>query len=190
MNYIFFTILGFLSGSTLFAYWIPRLMKGIDIRVLPQDHNPGVANAFTYGGFWPGLLSLICELGKGALPILLSQQFVRVDSLLFVPVMVAPVFGHAFPFFHHEKGGKAIAVSFGVLIGLCPEVRPLFYLIVFYLLFSMLIVIRPHALRSMITFALFTTIVFFRVDTFSIKIGCLCISLIVIAKHLAASQRS
>jgi len=32
--------------------------------------------------------------------------------------MAAPVFGHAFPFFQKEKGGKAIAVSFGVMIGL------------------------------------------------------------------------
>ena len=60
MLYLFFTILGFALGSTLFAYWTPKIIRHIDIRELPADHNPGVANAFMYGGFFCGLLS-----GKG-----------------------------------------------------------------------------------------------------------------------------
>ena len=54
MLYLFFTILGFVLGSTLFAYWTPKIMRHIDIRELPADHNPGVANAFMYGGFFCG----------------------------------------------------------------------------------------------------------------------------------------
>ena len=46
MLYLFFTILGFALGSTLFAYWTPKIIRHIDIRELPADHNPGVANAF------------------------------------------------------------------------------------------------------------------------------------------------
>lgn len=65
MLYLFFTILGFALGSTLFAYWTPKIIRHIDIRELPADHNPGVANAFMYGGFFCGLLSLILELAKG-----------------------------------------------------------------------------------------------------------------------------
>ena len=61
MLYLFFTILGFALGSTLFAYWTPKIIRHIDIRELPADHNPGVANAFMYGGFFCGLLSLILE---------------------------------------------------------------------------------------------------------------------------------
>ena len=54
MLYLFFTILGFALGSTLFAYWTPKIIRHIDIRELPADHNPGVANAFMYGGFFCG----------------------------------------------------------------------------------------------------------------------------------------
>ena len=46
MQYFLFTLLGFVLGSTLFAYWIPKLLKNIDICTLPDDHNPGVSNAF------------------------------------------------------------------------------------------------------------------------------------------------
>lgn len=184
MNYIFFTILGFCLGSTLFAYWIPKLLKNIDICELPPDHNPGVANAYTYGGFFPGTLALFCELGKGFLPVFLSRQCLSSDSLLFVPVMAAPVFGHAFPFFRSRKGGKAIAVSFGVMIGLLPTPQPLFYLVLFYLLFSLIIIIHPHAARTVITFSLFTLMVFLTTHVLAVKLGCLVISVIVVVKHL------
>ena len=56
MLYFLFTLLGFVLGSTLFAYWIPKLLKNIDICTLPDDHNPGVSNAFMYGGFLCGIL--------------------------------------------------------------------------------------------------------------------------------------
>ena len=98
MLYFLFTLLGFVLGSTLFAYWIPKLLKNIDICTLPDDHNPGVSNAFMYGGFLCGILSLICELAKGFIPVYLGQKCLDINSLLFVPVLVAPVFGHAFPF--------------------------------------------------------------------------------------------
>ena len=105
MPYFLFTLLGFVLGSTLFAYWIPKLLKNIDICTLPDDHNPGVSNAFMYGGFLCGILSLICELAKGFIPVYLGQKYLDINSLPFVPVLVAPVFGHAFPFLQKEKGG-------------------------------------------------------------------------------------
>ena len=74
MLYFLFTLLGFVLGSTLFAYWIPKLLKNIDICTLPDDHNPGVSNAFMYGGFLCGILSLICELAKGFIPVYLDQK--------------------------------------------------------------------------------------------------------------------
>ena len=139
MLYFLFTLLGFVLGSTLFAYWIPKLLKNIDICTLPDDHNPGVSNAFMYGGFLCGILSLICELAKGFIPVYLGQKYLDINSLPFVPVLVAPVFGHAFPFLQKEKGGKAITASFGVLLGLFPELHPAVYLAFSFLILNSLI---------------------------------------------------
>ena len=108
MLYLFFTILGFALGSTLFAYWTPKIIRHIDIRELPADHNPGVANAFMYGGFFCGLLSLILELAKGFVPVFLGQRFLDTHSLLFIPVLIAPVFGHAFHFSEKKKAAKQL----------------------------------------------------------------------------------
>ena len=165
MLYFLFTLLGFVLGSTLFAYWIPKLLKNIDICTLPDDHNPGVSNAFMYGGFLCGILSLICELAKGFIPVYLGQKYLDINSLPFVPVLVAPVFGHAFPFLQKEKGGKAITASFGVLLGLFPE-------------------LHPHSLRSILTFGFFAFNVLLTIKTASIQIGCFIIAVIVIYRHL------
>ena len=51
MLYLFFTLLGFVLGSTLFAYWVPKIIRHVDIRELPADHNPGVANALCMADF-------------------------------------------------------------------------------------------------------------------------------------------
>ena len=162
MLYFLFTLLGFVLGSTLFAYWIPKLLKNIDICTLPDDHNPGVSNAFMY----------------------LGQKCLDINSLLFVPVLVAPVFGHAFPFLQKQKGGKAITASFGVLLGLFPELHPAVYLAFFFIFFSVVVIINPHSLRSILTFGFFAFNVLLTIKTASIQIGCFIIAGIVIYRHL------
>lgn len=183
MLYLFFTILGFALGSTLFAYWTPKIIRHIDIRELPADHNPGVANAFMYGGFFCGLLSLILELAKGFVPVFLGQRFLDTHSLFFIPVLIAPVFGHAFPFFRKEKGGKAITACFGVLLGLFPEMRPAVYLAFFFIFFFLIVVVSPHSFRSVVTFGLFALCVLFTVKVPSIQIGSFLIAAVVIYRH-------
>ncbi len=191
MPYFFlFTLLGFVLGSTLFAYWIPKLLKNIDICTLPDDHNPGVSNAFMYGGFLCGILSLICELAKGFIPVYLGQKCLDISSLLFVPVLVAPVFGHAFPFYKNKKGGKAITASFGVLLGLFPELHPAVYLAFFFIFFSVVVIVNPHSLRSILTFGFFAFNVFLTIKTASIQIGCFIIAGIVIYRHLIRHNRT
>ena len=67
MQYFLFTLLGFVLGSTLFAYWIPKLLKNIDICTLPDDHNPGVSNAFMvdfYAEYYHSYVSLQRDLSR------------------------------------------------------------------------------------------------------------------------------
>lgn len=46
MEVIFYSVLGYFLGSLMFGYLIPRIFKGIDVRSLSSDGNPGTANAF------------------------------------------------------------------------------------------------------------------------------------------------
>lgn len=157
LNQLLMMIGGLLCGSLLFGSFLPRIFKKMDVTELAEDHNPGTANAMKYAGVPVGILCLIGDIFKGVLPIHLALHFGLETGSLFPLVMAAPVFGHAYSLFHHGKGGKAIAVSFGVLIGLLPVNSDLLALLCFlYILNSTLLRINPHTRRTRITFICFT----------------------------------
>lgn len=156
MNELFFILVGYLSGSILYAYLLPKYICHIDIMKDSDDHNPGTFNAFALAGTQVGILVIALELLKGFLPVWLASHILDTRRWMFAFVLCAPVAGHAFPLFYPKRGGKAIAVSFGVLLGLLPRYRPVLLLIFFYLLFSFLIVVKPHLYRSILTFTLFS----------------------------------
>lgn len=184
MEYIFWTAAGYLSGSVLYAYLLPKLIHHVDVRKLSSDGNPGTANAFRYGSFTAGCLVIFCELLKGCVPVAAALHFVDRRHPLFLLVMASPVIGHAFPVFQGGKGGKAIAVSFGVTIGLYPEVLPLCLMIFFYLLFSLVFVIRPHLLRSIATFLIVGILGCLFLENRVEAAGLILIAFVVIVKHM------
>ena len=124
MNELFFILVGYLSGSILYAYLLPKYICHIDIMKDSDDHNPGTFNAFALAGTQVGILVIALELLKGFLPIWLASHILDTRRWMFAFVLCAPVAGHAFPLFYPKRGGKAIAVSFGVLLGLLPRYRP------------------------------------------------------------------
>lgn len=180
---VLYIAVGYLSGSVLYSYILPKYFLHIDVTEKSKDGNPGAANVFMYAGIPMGMLVIVLELLKGFLPIHFALQRLEPSRLAFALVLAAPVLGHAYPFWRVNNGGKAIAVSFGVLLGLYPICGPVFYLILFYLLFSLVIVIRPHFYRSVITFILFFFCVLSRVKIPGIILGCGIISITVIRKH-------
>ena len=119
--YLLFSLFGFFLGSIMFSLILPRHFKGVDVRQLSDDGNPGTANAVKYGGVAIGMLCLAGDLLKAALPVYLARRFCGTQHLLFALVMASPVLGHAFSPFLGGKGGKAIAPAFGALVALLPE---------------------------------------------------------------------
>lgn len=189
MDYMVYIIAGYLLGSVMFACYLPLLLKHIDVRQLSDDGNPGTANAFKHAGVFVGSLVIVCELAKGFLPVFLACRRLDTSHFLFSMVLTALVVGHAFPVFSGGKeGGKAIAVSFGVLLGLLPEWRPVLMLVFYYLLFSLFIVIRPHLHRSIVTFVFFTVSCVLHVESRAVICGCVLISAVVVAKHIKKYQ--
>ena len=158
---------GLCCGSFLSAIALPRWFLHKDVTQNTKDGNPGTANAFLQGGPVCGTAVLLCDLLKGALPVWLCAKVLNPLSLWFVPVLVAPVFGHAHSCLFRGRGGKCIAVSFGVLLGLLPLWQPLVLLAVFYIMFSTLIRVPDHARRTILSFACWTVsvVLFVRVGS-------------------------
>ena len=124
MNELFFILVGYLSGSILYAYLLPKYICHIDIMKDSHDHNPGTFNAFALAGTQVGILVIALELLKGFLPVWLGSHILDTRRWMFAFVLCAPVAGHAFPLFYPKRGGKAIAVSFWGIIGTAAAISP------------------------------------------------------------------
>jgi glycerol-3-phosphate acyltransferase PlsY len=109
--------LSFLCGSLPFSVWLPWLFRRTDARSF-GDGNPGATNAFRAGGALIGLLALMLDVSKAAAPVGLAYFNLGYRGLPMALVATAPVLGHAFSPFLRFRGGKALATSLGVWIGL------------------------------------------------------------------------
>ena len=110
-------ISGFLSGALPFSYWIGRIAGHSDIRQY-GDGNPGAVNTFKAAGFRAGALAILLDYLKGTIPIGLANFVFEVEGLGLILVALSPILGHAFSPFLGFRGGKAVAVTFGVWTGL------------------------------------------------------------------------
>lgn len=182
--YWHYILIGYILGGTLFAYWIPRLLHHVDVTEGTEDGNPGTFNAFARCGIPTGILVLICELGKAFMPVYAAQERLGTEDPRFALVLMAPVLGHVFPLLHHGRGGKGIAASFGVMLALAPNWRPVLTLALCYILFSTAVKVEPHLWRSIITYVVFAVLAFSRFTPNAVKLGCILVSGVVIAGHL------
>lgn len=99
-------------------------------------------------------LHVVVRSLKGILPVYAYMHGLPGADIWITFVLAAPVAGHIFPVFHRFRGGKGIAVSFGVLLGLYPYMKPVLLLASCFLLFSFVIVITPNYHKTFATYLL------------------------------------
>ena len=151
-NYLIFIALGYLAGGVLFSYYIPKCLKHVDVTDSSPDRNPGAFNAIKETGPVVGGICLLCDIAKGYLVISYAVPFLDIRNPWFGLVLLAPVAGHAYSIMRHFSGGKAIAVSFGVLLGLLPLQWHVLILAASYIIFSSMRSIKPNERRSVYAF--------------------------------------
>jgi len=189
---LFFVLAGYLMGSILFAPLFGRLMAKKDIAAESRDNNPGAANAFMQGGFWCGTLTLLCDMAKGFLPVFccIRSNGMEARGLGLAFVLAAPVLGHTFSVYHHFRGGKGIATSFGALLGLLPNLNPALALAVSFIFFSVIVRITPHFHRTIITYLCAAALVLLGAELSAVKLGFSLITAIVcIRMHVSSEER-
>jgi glycerol-3-phosphate acyltransferase PlsY len=118
------SLFGFLCGALPLAVWLGKIALRQDIRAV-GDHNPGAFNVLRAGGAFWGALAIALEIAKGAFPVGVAAQIFQVEGIGLVTCAIAPVLGHAYSPFLNFRGGKAIAVSLGIWIGLTIWTVPL-----------------------------------------------------------------
>lgn len=120
MRAVLALILAYLMGSLSFGYLAGRLLKGIDIRQYGSG-NTGSTNILRTLGAGPASVVFILDVGKGLAAVYLAQAL-GLHTVLVMLSGVAVVVGHNWPLFFGFRGGRGIATSLGVLLGLAPGV--------------------------------------------------------------------
>lgn len=151
---------GFLSGGVMFCEIIPKKFFKSDICEISVDNNPGAFNVFKHCGKKAGMLCLSLDVMKGFIPVLIASLCMDADSIAFSLAVAAPALGHAVGVFNRFRGGKCIAVSFGITLGLIPVAWYAFVaLAALFVFFSTVIKINPASKRSVLVYVLFALIV-------------------------------
>ena len=131
-------VAAYLLGSIPTAVWIGEAYYGVDIRE-HGSKNAGATNTFRVLGKKPGIVVLLIDILKGvvatSIPLFIQRDF---STELIVKVQIASaflaVFGHLFPVFAGFRGGKGVATSLGVVIGILPvaaAISMIIFLVVF-----------------------------------------------------------
>lgn len=107
--------LAYLTGSVSSAIIVCRLMGLADPRENGSG-NPGATNVMRIGGKKAAAITLAGDALKGLIPVLLAKVL-DADSLVLSLVVFAAFLGHLYPVFFGFKGGKGVATSFGVTLG-------------------------------------------------------------------------
>ncbi len=117
---IIVALIAYLIGSINFSIIISKKMAGFDIREKGSG-NAGTTNMLRAVGKKAAVITLICDILKGVVSILiavLAGKIVKnLDNALLVQLAgIFVIIGHTFPVFFKFKGGKGIATALGVLL--------------------------------------------------------------------------
>ncbi len=119
-TYIIVAIIAYLLGSISFSVIISKKVAGFDVREKGSG-NAGTTNVLRTVGKGAAAITLICDILKGVVAILvafIAGKLVKgLDNSLLVQLAgIFVILGHTFPIFFKFKGGKGIATALGVLL--------------------------------------------------------------------------
>ncbi|MUK90665.1 glycerol-3-phosphate 1-O-acyltransferase PlsY [Ornithinibacillus sp. L9] len=144
MEYILFAIIAYLLGSIPSALIVGKVGYNIDIREHGSG-NLGATNTFRTLGVKAGSIVTLADILKGTLATLIPVFFnADVYPLL---IGVFAVLGHTYPLFAKFKGGKAVATSGGIILG----VNPILFFVMIASFLLTLYLTKYVSLSSMIT---------------------------------------
>jgi glycerol-3-phosphate acyltransferase PlsY len=109
-------------------------MLGVDVRASGSG-NVGATNVGRTAGAWPGILTLLFDVAKGALPVFLAGRYGAAPAGLAL-VGLSAILGHVFSILSRLRGGKGVATTFGVFLALAPSAAGLALLVFVGIVFA------------------------------------------------------
>ena len=122
MDIILVVFFSYLSGSIPFGLILTKFFGGQDVRKIGSG-NIGATNVLRTGNKYLAATTLILDILKGYVPVVITQNFfpeqVQLSALM-------AFLGHIFPLWLKFKGGKGVATYLGILFALSHALSALF----------------------------------------------------------------
>ena len=191
-------LISYLLGSIPTGFLVGKA-KGIDIRKLGSG-NTGATNVFRTLGKKLGIFVFVCDLLKGLIAVAVAQAITEdvvilklanhqpSPALFGICAAIACILGHNFPVWLKFKGGKGVATSLGVVVGLVP-LAALIALVVWLIAFFATRYVSVASLLATITVPIATAFLTSPADKTPLLIFTLLAALLIIARHKSNIQR-
>lgn len=149
------SILGsYLLGAVPFGLFFARIFSNIDVRTIGSG-NIGATNVLRAAGKKAAILTLLADALKGLIPVLIVKALFQDDTIT-VLTGAAAILGHNFPVYLNFKGGKGVATSYGVVLGISPWIGFICLLIWLFAAFLW----RYSSLAALVAFACYPALTF------------------------------
>ena len=177
-----------LAAMVLLAYFIGNISpstllaksRGLDIKK-EGSGNAGTTNALRVMGKKAGAITLVVDILKGVVSVLLGELICGSGCAMLC--VVAVMLGHIWPVIYRFKGGKGVATAFGALMGL----NPLLGLSALGVVIIGVLISKRMSVGSMLGALSFPVICYFLEPDF-IYMGCV-LAILILVKHRANIMR-
>jgi glycerol-3-phosphate acyltransferase PlsY len=188
--WLLISAMAYLLGSIPFGYLLVRFFRKEDIRSTGSG-NIGATNVARSGGKALGILTLLLDVLKGYLAVILAMHFapntLHGPSNLAITAAAIACLGHVFPVWLGFKGGKGIATALGVFLALVWPVA-VASLILFIIVVALTRIVSLGSVLAAASIPILA-ILLIPARTPELLIGLSIISLLSIAKHHANIAR-
>ncbi|GGO63922.1 glycerol-3-phosphate 1-O-acyltransferase PlsY [Bowmanella pacifica] len=165
----------YLAGSISSAVLICKIFALPDPRTQGSG-NPGTTNVYRIGGRFPALLTLLCDVLKGTIPVW-GSYFLGIEPLYLGFIAIAACLGHIYPLFFGFNGGKAVATALGTMLPIGLDLSGL--LIATWI--ATVFITGYSSLAALVTVGLAPVFTWFIKPQYSIPVTML--SILIIARH-------
>lgn len=158
------SIVVYLIGSFPTSYLVAKYKKGVDIRTVGSG-NAGATNVLRSVGKLPALITLIVDVLKGiiAVAVIAPITYKGLEDVLrkdfyfgFLAFLV--IAGHIWPVFLKFRGGKGVATTLGVAIGLLP-IALVPSLIIWVIVFILTSYVSLASIMALLVFPISVTLI-------------------------------
>lgn len=176
--------LSYLLGSIPTGLWLGIRLRGIDIRE-SGSKNIGATNTMRVLGKPLGIVALSVDILKGLVPVVVVANLVPSAPLLPLLCGMAAILGHSFSIFLRFRGGKGVATSAGVFLGLATWPT----LIAIGVFAGVVAATRMVSLGSVCAAVALAVSVWFFPLSAVVRVATLLIAVLVVFKHRSNVQR-